>query len=629
MNGSQGQDKICRSFFCLFCKIPNAFPVNDIQRFNEHMQGGHHVADDSKFLLAQHFTSPKENKEIIDRVTNEISQYFNASNQEKETKKKKLLSGKVEKHRYCLFCEDGICQKTFKEHLIIVHNIFFGHDLFLATKLLTVSEKDMVVKRVQNKAVNNDNNETIWKFENVSCQYCFKRFKSSERLTWHMEKERCSDCQKCFSTSDQLRRHISIDTKYSRCLRLKFCCQVCKKVFGKEILLKKHERKHEEKIKVVLECNDCHKVFTSNQILAIHQKRRRKCTVKNFQCQHCDETFSLTEKFKKHKHYHKRQKSTKCNNCLNEMEEYKYNQHLKSCQAFYSLYNMMCETCFKCFDNVTKFRYHISLLHNDGGPFKCDLCAKTCATNVLLKKHVKFHYFEFECKQCPTKFASKKSLKYHTDIHLGEKFFECNRCLKKFALRRSLISHAKRHHPLQVNEIIKIKRPPKVDDAVMALMELSETGWKCVKCGKGDKTQSILKGHIERVHLKRRPFACTKCDRSFAMKQSYDAHCRWHAGEKNFVCETCQRAFLRKFALDRHKNMHFQVLSYPCSKCDKAFVSSSGLRYHVKSKHLKEKHPCLQCPKSLTSSTSLKFHVNKIHKAKEKEEKLLQLYFSM
>ena len=573
-----------RNFCCLFCQKPYAIPVNDIQRFNEHMQESHMVVQDHTVLLALHFTNVKENEEIIDRVKGEMFHYLDIKNHEIFVKD--ITQRKVGLLNQCSFCNDITEKGTFKEHLSMAHNIFFGHELFIASKLLTTREKEQLIERVRNKAIKIKNVQTIWKAENVTCHACLKRFISGERLEMHVSKQ-CPNCKKCFSSAYKLRRHSSAkNTKFDRCLKPKEICTECKKVCKNRVLLMKHERKHKKKINILLKCRDCQREFSSKRVLAIHKKRRRTCVKDVYSCDNCSEKFSTKHLMKKHKCHHNGKKSRTCYNCWNIMKEQKYNFHLKSCLAYYTLFEMICGTCFKCFEEVRKYQTHLTLRHFSGGQFKCEMCVQTCATAMLLKKHAKKrHYYTFECKLCSKRLSSQSNLQQHMLLHSDEKDYECNICLKQYATKTVLINHARTYHPNEVDSIVKIKKPLEPDEEVVAMMEICQTGWKCISCGKIAKYRHDIKEHVEMVHLKRRPFVCIKCDKSYSTKGTYEAHGRWHTGEKNYSCHTCKKAFIQKGTLRKHEIVHLKVWPHPCLQCHKSFTQSGSLRYHVNLKH--------------------------------------------
>ena len=150
MDGSFNQEKLGKHFFCLFCQKPTAIPVKDIQWFNEHMQDGHNVFQDHAVLLALHFTTVGENEEVIKRVRNEMNQYVKIKEDCKTLNDN--LPRNVVKLEKCPFCKDVTDKGIFKKHLSFIHRISFGHELLITSKLLTLGEKEVLIKRVQNKA---------------------------------------------------------------------------------------------------------------------------------------------------------------------------------------------------------------------------------------------------------------------------------------------------------------------------------------------------------------------------------------------------------------------------------------------------------------------------------------------
>ena len=149
MAGSAAQVASVKSFFCLFCQRPTAIPVKDVEKFQEHMRKEHNIFKGHIVLLAQHFTDAKENEEIKDRVAEELHIYLEII-ENCETNKDKIVR-KVRKLLKCPFCKEASNKSTFWRHLNLSHNIFFGHEILLASKLLTFREKEHVKKKGSNQ----------------------------------------------------------------------------------------------------------------------------------------------------------------------------------------------------------------------------------------------------------------------------------------------------------------------------------------------------------------------------------------------------------------------------------------------------------------------------------------------
>ena len=585
MEGSTVHVPSVRSFYCLFCQRPNAIPVNDVDRFKGHMEEKHNIVKDHNILFAQHFTDAKENAEIKERVGGEMLRYLdNIGNVEIQKNNTVRNSSKL---RRCPFCKEASDKTSFWRHLNIFHKIYFGQEILIASKLLTIGEKYHLIKRVQNKATLRENHQTIWKSEMWTCDSCEKSFKSNERLALHSKNQKCPDCFKCFTKSTILRRHVSvINTMFSKCFKSILKCQECKKVFKEKRYLDKHMIRHSTQKRRSFKCRDCSKAFLSKRIMAIHLKRRRTCTTESFLCTKCHVSFTTKELLKVHKNDFNCQKLVTCENCNNPVGEIRYSMHLLSCKTLYVSLDMICKTCFRCFNDIGQFQSHLTKKHTAGGPLNCKMCDKTFAVDKWVNKHyLKYHYFEYKCKQCSQLFSTKKILRNHMNIHFDNEAFECSRCLKPYGSKSGLIRHSRIYHPQQVDDIVEIKKPKELDEEVRAMIEKNETGWICKKCGKRSTNRFTIKEHIGRIHLKRRPYICSQCGKSFLTRKMLNGHCRIHTGEKPYSCHSCGWAFSNFSTLNSHKLTHLEVKPFKCTKCDHQFLRPRGLKKHMERNH--------------------------------------------
>ena len=87
------------------------------------------------------------------------------------------------------------------------------------------------------------------------------------------------------------------------------------------------------------------------------------------------------------------------------------------------------------------------------------------------------------------------------------------------------------------------------------LLLLGEKPFKCDACSKTFARRDSLQAHV-RTHTK--PFTCGKCGRSFARPDSLVAHARNHAGhsDRPFKCVECGKGFGVAQALQTHMRIH-------------------------------------------------------------------------
>lgn len=78
--------------------------------------------------------------------------------------------------------------------------------------------------------------------------------------------------------------------------------------------------------------------------------------------------------------------------------------------------------------------------------FQCDICKRSFATKLKIKKHMTIHIERpYDCKVCDKAFSREITLVRHIRKHTGEKPFNCNVCNEKFSLKRYLKVHTNTH----------------------------------------------------------------------------------------------------------------------------------------------------------------------------------------
>lgn len=192
-------------------------------------------------------------------------------------------------------------------------------------------------------------------------------------------------------------------------------------------------------------------------------------------------------------------------------------------------------------------------------------CNKSFTTSGKLKRHQESHsnVKPFLCliEDCGKKFKTSLCLRQHSRVHAIERPFTCEwvGCGRSFVLAFELNYHQRRH------------------------------GYKTIECGDCERrffTSSELGSHKRRHHSNVRPFKCDwgDCEKRFVTKEDMSKHHRTHTGEKPCVCDDRGKRFTQHGHLrDHERARHSGLKPYACSKCSKTFALSQDRNRHAKS----------------------------------------------
>ena len=106
-----------------------------------------------------------------------------------------------------------------------------------------------------------------------------------------------------------------------------------------------------------------------------------------------------------------------------------------------------------------------------------------------------------------------------------------------------------------------------------------------------------------------RPFECTMCEATFAMKRNLNSHIRLHFAEKSHVCAICGKGFKMKGNLTVHARTHIKDKLYRCTACNELFSDSMPLGNHYCSDRSGQKYGCVVCGKVFEEIPDLVDHV--------------------
>ena len=102
----------------------------------------------------------------------------------------------------------------------------------------------------------------------------------------------------------------------------------------------------------------------------------------------------------------------------------------------------------------------------------------------------------------------------------------------------------------------------------------------------------VLWKRHEKIHTGEKPFACSKCDQSFADSGTLKEHERIHKGKRPFTCLKCDKTFSKSGTLKEHERIHNEKRAFACSKCDQSFTDSGTLKTSWEDPH-RRKAICL------------------------------------
>lgn len=201
----------------------------------------------------------------------------------------------------------------------------------------------------------------------------------------------------------------------------------------------------------------------------------------------------------------------------------------------------------------------------EGGKWKCPVCAKLFIARVNFERHFKVQ-------------------------HLGQKAFPCNLCDKGFSSKIRLDAHLMRQHNINC-----------------------ESANPCNVCGKLFNTKTALKTHsLTHVDESEKPFACNICSKRFSQKVVLDTHLLRHGGPSayKFQCKICSKSFPTKPKLKFHWRKH-ETAQFHCKECPKEFPNEGLLRAHEATHVAFSERPfqCSECPKTFTTKHKLQSHI--------------------
>jgi len=230
---------------------------------------------------------------------------------------------------------------------------------------------------------------------------------------------------------------------------VKYRCKLCHYTNESTQLLKQHMKLH--KPKQQFECSLCDLIAESSEALQDHMIQH--CKIRTYQCKLCSSMFNYKSQLRAHMRMHNDQDILLCDYCDFETRNATaFRLHTKN---HFTKPPYLCSTCNMEFASSQSFRSHKrdGCVDKNASPsFKCDECEFTCIGKRELKNHQRIHMgkavvqFPKKCPYCDYSETTIELIRKHiSEVHGESKPLKCEMCGFVAVSIRSLKSHMKRH----------------------------------------------------------------------------------------------------------------------------------------------------------------------------------------
>jgi len=138
----------------------------------------------------------------------------------------------------------------------------------------------------------------------------------------------------------------------------------------------------------------------------------------------------------------------------------------------------------------------------------------------------------------------------------------------------------------------------------------------CWQCNAGSFNSRTLKKHVFEAHGHNRCFKCSKCDKFYTSKETYNAHLSnvHNDDPAPIICYLCPFTTTSSTYMTRHMiRKHAIKGQSQCPHCSYTSTCDEYVRIHINSQHTVKKHPCPECNELFESKKVLREHLIEIH----------------
>lgn len=226
-----------------------------------------------------------------------------------------------------------------------------------------------------------------------------------------------------------------------------------------------------------------------------------------------------------------------------------------------------CATCGRRFNKKVSLAVHLSRSHGiRATTYQCYVCKKRCRTITAVSLHLKKKHAvqpatkpklnKNHCNHCDMNFSSNAKLMEHWETLKNGKSSLCTVCFATFDRKYDLASHRELNIACRVSKSL------------------------CNHCGKYYINDTLLRYHIDSVHLNVRAFVCRFCSKAFTTNGVLSRHEAAHENKRQYVCNVkgCGQTFNNTGKLRDHTRFIHEAPKLNCTYCGKIFKRPVTLR---------------------------------------------------
>lgn len=290
-------------------------------------------------------------------------------------------------------------------------------------------------------------------------------------------------------------------------------------------------------------CKECNAGFSTSQILNDHIIKIHN---DHFQCHLCHKSFSIEQSEDLRLHL------------------FKHDQNILGNRK------IECVQCGNIFGRPNKLEEHIKEKgpkHDD----QCAQCTERFTTHAQYRAHVSERHlgrFKWKCGFCDDVYDEKRDLKQHLLLHTGGGTEEPKKKEKKKSYPQRKMCPECGLNVFNLNNHITSVH--------------GNQRHVCEHCSGVFKSIVLLKGHINKVHIKVQCSTCgdmvSKSKLPFHMQQKHTP-----SSERKHKCEYCGKGFCELSRLRDHINTHTGEKPHKCKFCNTGFASFGTKATHERS----------------------------------------------